>query len=193
MFLEGRRISLKAPQKEHIDLFLRWFNDPEIWQYVLRHRPMSRPEEEEWFGNLHQRPDDAFFVIELNEDRRPIGNCGLHGFGGPNRSALLGIAIGEKDCWSLGYGSEAMELLCEYGFRILNLNRIGLSVYEYNGRGIRCYEKIGFRREGRLRQARFWDGRYHDIVEMGLLAEEWRRRDGSGPASSRAGLCQAET
>lgn len=64
-------------------------------------------------------------------------------------------------------------MLCGYGFEILNLNRIGLSVFEYNERGRRCYEKVGLRVEGRRRQAKYWRGRYWDALEMGLLASEW--------------------
>jgi RimJ/RimL family protein N-acetyltransferase len=188
--LQGERIYLKGPEKEHIDLYLRWFNDPEILQYIMRYRPMGRIEEEEWFANLHKRPDDILYLISLNEGDRPIGNCGLHRISLPNRSAEIGIAIGEKDCWSRGYGREAMDLLCRYGFQILNLNRIGLSVYEYNERGRRCYEKIGFQLEGRRREGRYWNGRHWDILEMGLLAKEWRSR-GNPKEEAKAEMCQA--
>jgi RimJ/RimL family protein N-acetyltransferase len=62
-----------------------------------------------------------------------------------------------------------------YAFETLNLNRIWLNVYEYNQRGVRAYEKVGFRREGVLRQDTFRDGRYWDTIAMAVLREEWRK------------------
>ena len=174
MFLKGERVGLRYPQKESIDSYLAWMNDLDILQYLLRVRPMGRAEEEEWFANLSKRPDDLVFEIVSLEQGVPIGVCGLHRISGSNRSAEIGISIGDKSQWSRGYGREAMGLLCGYGFDVLNLNRIGLNVYAYNVRGIRCYERVGFRHEGRRRAARFWNGKYWDILEMGLLESEWR-------------------
>ncbi len=179
MFLSGERLRLRAPEREHIDGFLRWLNNPEVYRFIQRYKPLGRIEEEELISNAHKRPEDVLFAIELKEREGvglPIGCCGLHRLNLPNRSAELGIVIGEKEYWGRGYGREAMNLLCGYGFQMLNLNRLGLSVYEYNARAIRCYEHVGFKIEGRKREGRFWDGRYWDIVEMGLLAREWRER-----------------
>jgi len=174
MFLKGDRVGLRPPQRESIDSYLAWMSDLDILQFILRVRPMGRAEEEEWFVNLSKRPDDVVFEIVSREGGVPIGSCGLHRISASNRSAELGIVIGEKEYWNRGFGREAMNLLCGYGFGVLNLNRIGLSVYDYNARGIRCYERVGFRHEGRRRAARFWNGKYWDILEMGLLESEWR-------------------
>lgn len=176
MILTGLTIELRPVERRYIDLFLRWFNNPEVCQYTLRTRPLTREEEEEWLNKLHQRQGDVVFIVAEKGREEPIGTCGLHRISATNRGAELGIVIGEKDCWGRGFGTEAMNLLCEYGFQVLNLHRIGLSVYEYNARGIRCYEKVGFRIEGRLREARFWNGRYWETVQMGLLENEWRSR-----------------
>jgi len=174
MFLKGERIGLRHPQKGSIHAYLKWMNDLDVLQYILRIRPMSLAEEEEWFANLHKRPEDVIFEIASLESGAPIGSCGFHKISASNRSAELGILIGDKSLWGKGYGREAMGILCRYGFDVLNLNRIGLQVYEYNVRGIRCYERVGFKHEGRRRAARFWNGKYWDSLEMGLLESEWR-------------------
>ena len=174
MFLQSERLAFRAPERGDADLYVRWLNDPAVYPYLMRDRPLSRVEEEAWLSNAGGRPDDAVFLIELREGSRPIGGCGLHGVRSPSRAAELGIFIGEADCRERGLGREAMELLCYYGFRMLNLNRIGLRVYEYNPRAIRCYERAGFRVEGRRREARYWNGRYWDVVVMGRLAAEGR-------------------
>ena len=87
--------------------------------------------------------------------------------------AEVGITIGEKEYQGKGYGTEAMEVLLEYGFKTVNLNRIQLRVYEFNSRAIKSYNKIGFVEEGRMRQGIFIKGKYHDIIFMSILQEEW--------------------
>ena len=183
MFLKGERVGLRPPQRESIDSYLEWMNDLDILQYILRVRPIGRAEEEEWFANLSKRAEDVLFEIALLDGGRLIGSCGIHRINSSNRSAEVGIVIGEKDFWGQGYGREGLGLLCRYGFDVLNLNRIGLSVYAYNARGIRCYERLGFKHEGRRRAARFWKGRYWDILEMGILESEWRAAREPGPSA----------
>src|SRR5690606_6936574 len=93
-----------------------------------------------------------------------------------DRSAVLGIMIGEKTHWNRGYGTDAIMTMLAYGFDALNLHRIELTVSEDNARGIACYRKCGFVEEGRLRQNRFARGRYWDSLLMSVLAEEFRTR-----------------
>ena len=88
----------------------------------------------------------------------------------------VGIVIGEKDYQNKGYGTEAMELLIEYGFTTINLNRIELYTYDFNISALKSYKKVGFIEEGRKRQFIWANGGYHDAIIMGILAEEWREK-----------------
>ena len=90
-----------------------------------------------------------------------------------NGSVLFHITLGEHDAWGRGLGTEATELMLEHAFERLGLHRVGLSVFSYNERAIRAYEKAGFVIEGRLRDAVLRDGRYFDEIQMGALAREW--------------------
>src|SRR5262249_47639304 len=103
-----------------------------------------------------------------------VGVTGLHQTDLRNRHASFGIVIGEKEAWGRGYGTEATALLVRHAFETLNLNRVWLHVFEDNERGIRAYEKVGFQKEGRLRQDTFREGRYWDTFVMGILREEWQ-------------------
>jgi RimJ/RimL family protein N-acetyltransferase len=101
----------------------------------------------------------------------PVGVCALESIEARSRVASVGIWLAEAH-WNRGYGTDAMRTLCRFGFRQMNLQRIGLIVYENNPRAKRAYEKVGFVEEGRQRRAHFVEGRYWDAFEMGLLAED---------------------
>ncbi|MBN2046105.1 MAG: GNAT family N-acetyltransferase [Anaerolineales bacterium] len=172
----GERIRLVAIEREDLLLFVKWFNDPEVREGLAMYLPMSLAQEEKWFEEMLTRdPNAQPLNIEARQDDDwvKIGNMGLFDFDHRARSAELGISIGNKDFWNQGYGTEAITLLLRHGFETLNLNRIMLQVYADNPRAIRCYEKAGFVYEGRLRQARYHNGQYYDILNMGILKEEW--------------------
>ena len=176
----GPRIRLRAAEKTDIDTFLRWINDPEVTENLMLVSPMSRVEEENWYENmLSQSPSEHVLVIDIRGPENSnewctIGTCQFTSIDWRNRSAELGIMIGEKDYWNQGYGTETMQLLLRHGFNILNLHRIWLQVYAKNTRGIRAYEKAGFTFEGKFRQAHYQHGQYYDVHLMSILKPEWQ-------------------
>ena len=177
--LKGRKVKLAPIERKHIDLFLKWFNDPEVTQYLTMYKPMTRHMEEEWYDALKHKEDAVYFSIQIiNEEEfdKVIGNCAIHNIDCRNRAASCGITIGDKNYQNKGYGTEAMELLVEYGFHILNLNRIELSVYDFNTRAFKTYQKVGFVEEGRKRQARYHNGKYQDEIMMAIVKEDWENK-----------------
>ena len=121
---------------------------------------------------------DAYqFAICLRDGGEPIGTIGLHAVDQKHGSATMGIAIGEPDLWSKGYGTDALQALLDFGFGTLRLERIALDVYAYNERARRSYEKCGFVLEGTARKALFRDGKRHDVHQMGILRDEWAALD----------------
>jgi len=180
--LHGKRIRLRAAEKEDITAFLRWVNDPEVTENLVLVSPTSRFEEEQWYESMMKQPsNEHILVIEIKdqspkEEYRPIGTCQFHNIDWRNRSAEIGIMIGEKSFWDQGYGSETMRLLLDHGFETLNLHRMWLQVYAKNKRGIRAYEKAGFKFEGKYRQAHYQHGRYYDIHLMSVLRQEWEEK-----------------
>jgi RimJ/RimL family protein N-acetyltransferase len=138
---------------------------------------MGLAHEEQWLEDqLRLEPAAQSYVIEAPrapEEWAPIGVVGFKGLDWRNRLVECGLFIGERSHWDSGYGTDATRTLVRFAFRELNLNRVFLRVYEDNVRAIRCYEKVGFKVEGRLRQDRYRDGRYLDTLVMGLLREEF--------------------
>lgn len=176
----GERVRLRAIEREDVPRFLRWFNDPEVRQYLTMYRPLSRAEEERWVESLASRREDIVLAIEVRAGDQwvHIGNVGLHRIDWKNRTATLGIVIGEREFWGKGYGTEAVRTMLRYAFGELGLNRVELETYSFNPRAIRCYEKAGFRREGIRRQALYRNGKFHDVILMGILRDEFKEMNG---------------
>jgi RimJ/RimL family protein N-acetyltransferase len=118
-------------------------------------------------------PNNLLFSIRSLADDSLIGFIAFDGINWTDRDTYVAIGIGEPDFWSKGYGSDAMCLMLRYGFTELNLHRISLTVFEQNPRGIRSYEKCGFKHEGRIRDFLLRDGRRSDMLHMGILRKEW--------------------
>ncbi|MBE9507870.1 MAG: GNAT family N-acetyltransferase [Chloroflexi bacterium] len=171
----GEKVRLRPIERDDLPRFVEWFGDPEVRRYLMLYLPFSLAQEERWFENLQgrlERQEDVLLAIET-ADGVHIGNIGLHSIKWKDRNAELGIAIGEKAYWSQGYGSDAIHTLLGLAFREMNLHRVFLRVDADNARGIRCYEKAGFQRDGTLREAVFREGAYIDQLMMSILQSEF--------------------
>jgi RimJ/RimL family protein N-acetyltransferase len=174
-FRTGARVYLRAAERDDNDRCMRWISDPEVNQYLIAGRyPINTAKQNDWFEQGNASKTDVIFAICLRDGDRHIGNCGLHHIDFVDGRAEIGILIGEHDVRGQGFGTEAVSLLCDYAFTVLNLNRIQLGVFENNERARRCYLKVGFKDEGRLRQNRYKNGRHVDELLMSVLREEWR-------------------
>ena len=171
---EGRLIRLRARELEDAPLLYEWFNDPEVTEHLSLRYPLSHKRPREFI----EKASDvgygaASFAIETLAGEL-IGGCDLDSTSPENRSASLGIAIGDKAYWDGGYGTDAMRTLCRFGFEMMNLHRIELEVYGNNHRARHVYEKVGFTLEVTKRQGTYKFGQYHDVHIMGLLEGELR-------------------
>lgn len=176
----GKRTRLRHVEREDLPRFVEWLNDPEVRQGLAMYLPISHAEEEKWFEKILERHrDEQPLAIEVQtiDGWTLIGNCGMFNLDWRNRSAELGIFIGDKAYWDKGYGTEVMRLLLRIGFMTLNLHRIYLRVYDNNPRAVHVYEKTGFVHEGRQRQAEYRDGHYLDLLLMSVLRPEWNEAE----------------
>lgn len=172
---EGRLVRLRAREPEDEPLSYDWFNDPEVTQYLTLRYPVSHRTEREFLESASQPGyGNASFSVVKKSDGALLGGVSLEDGNPENRSATLGIAIGDKACWDGGYGTDAMRVLCRFGFEHMNLHRIQLEVYGGNDRARHVYDKVGFVLEGTRRAAHFKYGRYSDVHIMGLLEGELR-------------------
>jgi RimJ/RimL family protein N-acetyltransferase len=189
--IRGRLVSLRHHRPENLAAVRRWYSDPELAKLTrYQTRPMSGEEIDQFFRNRLLAREALAYAIHVRDTDRLVGLTTFSALDPDNGSAVFHITIGERDAWSHGYGTEATELMLEHAFTRLNLHRVSLSVFAFNNRAIRSYEKAGFRIEGRLREAIWREGRFWDEVQMGVLQEEWLQRR-SGLSRARARLAQA--
>ena len=175
-YLIGDRIYLRPLERADAPTVVAWFNDPEVRRYLQVYRPMSVQAEEEFLEKLGRDETHLALGIALKETDQLIGAAGLKDIDFKNRHAAFGITIGVPTEWGKGHGTEATALIVRHAFLAMNLNRVWLHVYEFNTRGMRAYEKVGFRKEGVLRQDTYRDGRYWDTIVMGILRADWEAR-----------------
>ena len=119
-------------------------------------------------------PAIYFFGVRTLADDTLIGDMILEVVDWSGRDAFVALSIGEQENWGKGYGTDMLNLLLRFAFTEINLRRVTLSVFEYNPRAIRVYEKAGFRHEGRERKSLNRAGRRWDMLFMGILREEWQ-------------------
>jgi len=172
----GKDVRLRAIEPDDLPRFVTWFNDPDVRDGLSQFLPMSLVEEEKWFEDFISRdPLEKPFAIDVLEDEAwvHVGSAGLFTFDHQARRAELGIAIGAKQYWDRGHGTNAVKLLLRHAFENLNLNRVSLVVFESNPRAIHVYKKVGFIEEGRMREFHFSGGKYCDTLIMSMLRREW--------------------
>lgn len=170
--LVGKAVSLRPVTRLDAELLYEYIKDRETVVFSSGYWPISDLDHEEWLDSvLRKRTDMVIFVIETTDERGAIGTCKLTNISWLSRSADLQIRIGSHRHRDQGLGTEAVRLLCDFGFIDLGLNRIALHVWSQNTRAIRSYEKSGFESEGVLRQAALVDGHYQDVVVMARLSE----------------------
>lgn len=162
-------------------LFARWMRDSEFVRLLATDpaRLFSVDKYKEWIEKDYveeQKTEELFFMISTLKENRTIGLIGLDGIRLNHDDAWIAIGLGERDYWGKGYGTDAMHIILRYAFHELNLHRLSLSVFEYNQRAIRSYEKVGFVEEGRARRFLNRDGQRYDMIFMGIQRAEWERR-----------------
>ena len=172
--LIGEKCYLSPCRLEDAERWAEWFNDLEVTIPLgdEAYTPTSVEGEQEAIRDMLKDNAHVFSILDREMDL-PIGRCMFFNVDTVNRTAMVGIVIGEKDHWDQGFGQEAVSLLLDYGFNLLNLHSVMLGTFSFNERAIRCYEKVGFKLIGRRREARIIAGQKYDLVLMDILADQF--------------------
>jgi RimJ/RimL family protein N-acetyltransferase len=176
--LVGEGVELRRHDRANYPLYARWYGDEEIWRLTSwEPQPPRREAVERLFEEREESPMNDSFAIHREDEKEPFGVISLMNISETKASADLSVIVGDKKNRDKGLGTEAIRTILRYAFEDLDLERVNLSVFEYNEPAISTYEKLGFKREGRLRKAIQRDGSSHDAILMKILASEWHAKE----------------
>ena len=151
MLIQGKRcgklVCLRPMKEEDAVPYVRWLSDPEVATIVEASRVPSIGERVKQLKAFNQSPSDLILGIEIKETSNLIGTIGFRRIDWKKRVAEIAIFIGDKKEWNRGYGTEAMKIMLEIGFKELGLEKTLLQVRPSNLRARHVFQKLGFKEE----------------------------------------------
>ena len=164
----GEKIILREIEEADLNSIVKWRNDPAILRWLFSYSPLSKVKQRKWYEKYLDDVTQQIFIIEVKEEKIPIGTVGLTNIDYKNQRGELTIIIGEKNYRGRGLGDECLNLLVKFAFDEMNLRKIKTLVFSDNEKAIKLYEKCGFVEEGVLKEEIFKDGMYKDVLIMGI-------------------------
>jgi len=170
-FLSGEKIYLREVREEDVsDEYYSWINDLEINQFLeSRFLPRSKKDILNHVNKLDGNPNEIFFAICDIKNDKHIGNIKLGPINWYHRKGDISLLVGDKNYWGKGIGTESIALVIEFGFKVLNLNKLCAGYYANNIGSAKAFEKCGFKIEGNFEDEYFSNGKYIHGIRIGLL------------------------
>ena len=165
-------ISILDFREASLPLIVKWRNDGDVNKY-LRQGYRALEEVREWYHDYFSSRENTLFAIRA--DAVLIGYCTIEAVERSNNRCEVGIVIGEKAHWRKGIGSMVIRELLKTAFTDLRMHRVEAVIQADNVASVRCFSRIGFQLDGRLRDAKWRDGRYVDLLVYSILDEKWDR------------------
>lgn len=176
--IPAARVRLRWLEESDVPALFRVFSHEEVMRYWSSLPMQSADEAAALLAHIRRCFDEKSLFqwgVVLHETNEVIGTCTLAQLDSRNRRADLGYALA-RDHWGRGLMLEALCALFDFGFGELNLHRLEADVDPRNEASLRLLERLGFTREGFLRERWLIGGGVQDTVLLGLLHHEWRAR-----------------
>lgn len=172
--LIGQKAELRAIEQVDLPKLVKWRNDPEVIKNLMGWSwPRSLSQEEKWLKNISEDKENLRLAVQNKADGKLIGLAGLYRLDWKNRSASIGIMLGDQDFWQCGYATDLGFTLMGYAFYELNLHRVWAEMLKENLASQNLCRAWGFSYEGCLREADYRRNKYHDVVIMSILKPEF--------------------
>ena len=155
---------------DHLAEIVHWRNDPAVNRY-LRQGILTLDEVQEWYAQYFSRAENKLFAVYA--DKILIGYGTLEHIDTTHRSGEIGIVIGNPDYWNKGVGALVVTRLTTLALTVYHLHRVYAVIQGGNSASRRCFEKVGFQHEGKLRDARYLNGEFIDLHYYAILEQEW--------------------
>lgn len=174
--LETERLLLRPLGMGDLEFVFRHFSDPDVNRYLLDEEPLTTREQAQAIIDFYSLPGRKSYnrwVLVRKMDAHPVGTCGYHQWQTTHHRAEIGYDL-EKASWKQGIMTEALRVILSYGFEQMELNRVEALVYVENDASIRLLERLGFQKEGVLRQYFRRGNIYYDHWLLSLLKADWQ-------------------
>lgn len=173
--LKSKKVGLKPLMKDHLDRYINWLNDYRLNRHLgpIRGAVFTKEKGQQWYEEMKEGHDKRIFTIFHLPNDIPIGYGGLYNINHRNQRATLQVIIGEKDYQGQGIGTIVTHLLANFGFKVLDLHSISLSVMECNDKALKVPKDLGFQEAGRLRDHWYVDDNYVDKVILDLVRDDF--------------------
>ncbi|MEM7587332.1 MAG: GNAT family N-acetyltransferase [Acidobacteriota bacterium] len=174
--LAAERVELRWLVDSDVPALFEIFSDAEVARFWSSPAQRELAEAEKLLAEIRrdfEKRDLFQWGVARRRDDRVIGTCTLAGIDTRNRRAEIGFALG-RSYWKRGYMMEALPMLLDFAFDELDLHRLEGDVDPRNQASIKALERLGFQREGYLRERWIVGGEICDTVYYGLLDREWR-------------------
>ncbi|MCR4879237.1 MAG: GNAT family N-acetyltransferase [Bacteroidales bacterium] len=175
--LESERLIMKPVEPEDLPYLMEQRWDADLTDHII-HNPISTYNQQQWYEKICRNGDVVlaiFFKKADGEKPELLGAVGLYDFNTRHQRATIKTMRIPKEYQGLGIASEALCMLIDYGFNTLNLNKITCDTFADNFGSIKHLEKVGFQREGCLKQHYFHQGKFKDALIYSLLREDFNR------------------
>jgi RimJ/RimL family protein N-acetyltransferase len=172
-FLSGEKIILSPLSPEDVtEEYLDWVNDASLARYIpFMAFPADAERTKEYVRSAQANPNTFMLAVVEKSTGQHVGNIKLGPVDWINRRAEFGLLIGAPEARGKGYGEEAVKLVIDYAFRVLNLQKVGAGYMSSNTAARKTYEKCGMRQEGVLARHFFNGEGYDDLVYMAIFKE----------------------
>ena len=174
----GEKVYLRCMEESDIEgPYLDWLNDEEITRYLtgVRHSSVTKDYLLHYIQSMAQSDKDIFFAIHDVESKEFIGTSHFGPIDWLNRTAALGIMIGNKRYWGKGHATKAIRLVLDYAFKSLNLHKVTAGIVAIHQPSVKAFQKAGFEIEGQAKSQFFLDGKYYDYIYMGVTRDDFLR------------------
>ncbi len=172
-------IKLEPFTRDDFARLMDWAVSPEFlvqWAGTQFTYPMTEEQLERYYQSAQTAEPKRLIFKGVDEKGNAVGHIELNQIDHHHRSASISRVLVAPEARGKGYGQQMVREVIRIGFEDLNLHRISLNVFDFNKSAIACYEKVGFVREGLLRELRKVGDRYWNLVVMSMLEEEYRKR-----------------
>jgi RimJ/RimL family protein N-acetyltransferase len=182
------RVRLRPVTMDDLDDIMSWVNDPDVTANIANiQKRISRAQEAAWLMKALENPNERIFSILDADTGAYVGQCGIHSIYWPARNGRTSVII-KKEYQGKGYGRAASIELLRVAFRELGMHKVWCIVWEDNPKTVHLNTSIGFRQEGRLIEEYYLDGKYHHMLRLYMLKDDFERLYGGSAKRVNAKL-----